>query len=281
MTDSVELADLPTGTKVALWNEAFEPIGTIDADGIKEKPADATETFTWSHTPTDLYTETFTFTVPGDNFGAVGVSLDNGSRVAKPHECPHCFRQKHPEPLTQRMAAMYDTHKFDPAYDGAADDSGVVCIGADYYGPVTVDADHRSGTYWGGNTQPWVVFDEAADEVAKKAHKALEGMSNLIAELCGPWSMTVSSSTWLPDDPYLPVGPAAIECNKLLIKYNDPDNWKPWEKPWYPVSPALDIKWEQWHSSFPAPEAPGYDFTAFIQPEVKYPNRKKKTHETI
>lgn len=57
-------------------------------------------------------------------------------RVAKDHECPHCFRQRHPEPLTQRQAQMCDNHLFLPGYDAALDESPGVCIGADYEGPV-------------------------------------------------------------------------------------------------------------------------------------------------
>lgn len=59
-------------------------------------------------------------------------------RVAKDHECPHCFRQRHPEPLTQRQAKMYDSCVFDASYGVLADTSPVVCIGADYQGPAVV-----------------------------------------------------------------------------------------------------------------------------------------------
>lgn len=57
------------------------------------------------------------------------------ARTAKPHECPHCYRDRHDAPITQRVAGMLSRHFFDPNYDPEKDDSPIVCVGSSTYGP--------------------------------------------------------------------------------------------------------------------------------------------------
>lgn len=52
----------------------------------------------------------------------------------KPHQC-HCLRDRHLEPLTQKVAVMLSQHSFDPNYDASQDDSPIICVGSETYGP--------------------------------------------------------------------------------------------------------------------------------------------------
>lgn len=233
-------------------NGGFEPIGFLGADGFKEKLSYAEPLFTWGHTveSTDMYT------IPLSDY-STGTAL---TRTARPHECPHCFRQTHPEPLTQRAALMYDSHKFDPTYDAASDNSEVVCIGADYYGPAKANLQQpflSGGLIYGGG-YAFQVWDQYYTKLQAQHH---------YASIDDEWAV-------LGEIQFFPVGEPE-PCNELPITFNDPDNWKPWDNPSWPL-PVLDTKPDEWRSVFPVPDSHGYDFSAFSEPEVKYPKGKKK-----
>lgn len=242
-----------------LWSDDYKPIGTIKSGGTiatTQEYSDQIQSVPWSH---DIKSSgTFTLTYGG----GYSYSHHSEQRIPQPHECPHCFRQSHPEPLTQRQAQMYDSHTFDPSYDVVADESGIVCIGADYEGPAKASSvpPWKTGPSWQQTGPSW-----------QQMMKTMVG--DLGFDHGNPVGYSISVGPWLPvgEPEKLPTEP-----DKLPIKFNDPNNWKPWEKPWYPVEPALDIKWENWHTSFPTPNSPGYDFSAYKTPEVKKPKRKKK-----
>ena len=54
---------------------------------------------------------------------------------AKFPRCPHCDRDWHGFPLTERVAEMYCGGLFDEDYRVVEDDSPVLCPGSDAYGP--------------------------------------------------------------------------------------------------------------------------------------------------
>lgn len=57
------------------------------------------------------------------------------AEVVPEHLCPNCRRDRHSEPLRQRVAQMLSSHTFDVDYDAGADISPVVCVGSYAYGP--------------------------------------------------------------------------------------------------------------------------------------------------
>lgn len=87
----------------------------------------------------------------------------------QPHQCPHCLRPRHPGPLTRTVASMLGAHQFDPDYDPDKDDSPILCVGADYQGPVSPNGQSKSfiGTiqgapwveYTDGSGNPWTIAD--------------------------------------------------------------------------------------------------------------------------
>lgn len=51
------------------------------------------------------------------------------------HSCPHCSRDLHDAPLSERVAQMYAQHVFDPDYSAEEDLSPIVCVGSFTEGP--------------------------------------------------------------------------------------------------------------------------------------------------
>ena len=54
--------------------------------------------------------------------------------------CPHCDRDWHGFPLTERVAAMHRRGSFDEGYSVEADESPVLCPGSNFIGPVAASA---------------------------------------------------------------------------------------------------------------------------------------------
>lgn len=205
-------------------------------------------------------------------------------RVPKPWECPHCFRQRHPEPLTERMAAMYTHRVFDPKYDRAADTSPVVCIGADYYGPLPA----TTNSQWSHNVTEQVPFAAIASQYVptKYAHYAAKYVT-LITAAPNPifednsWLKSIQETWWpLEETPwactpntYLPVGDDAPKKPSGLLQqqitFNDPNNWRPWESAQCTM-PYMKLDPEEWRGTIPMPKAPGYDFSAYANKNQYY-----------
>ena len=59
--------------------------------------------------------------------------------------CPHCDRNWHGLPITERIADMYDLGVYDETYVAADDDSRILCRGSDFIGPMP----------WGGLRPAW------------------------------------------------------------------------------------------------------------------------------
>lgn len=57
--------------------------------------------------------------------------------------CPHCDRDWHGFPLTERVEAMRHDGSFDEGYRVRDDDSTVLCPGSDRYGPARPEAISR------------------------------------------------------------------------------------------------------------------------------------------
>jgi len=51
-------------------------------------------------------------------------------------KCPHCERDLHGLPITQKIAKMWSRGQYDEQYSAAEDDSPVVCSGSDFIGPM-------------------------------------------------------------------------------------------------------------------------------------------------
>lgn len=54
--------------------------------------------------------------------------------------CPHCDRDWHGFPLTERVASMYGYGSFDEDYRVGEDDSIVLCPGSNFHGPARPEA---------------------------------------------------------------------------------------------------------------------------------------------
>ncbi len=54
--------------------------------------------------------------------------------------CPHCDRDWHGFPLTERVAAMHRRGSFDEGYSVKADESPVLCPGSNFIGPIKASA---------------------------------------------------------------------------------------------------------------------------------------------
>ena len=63
-------------------------------------------------------------------------------------KCPNCSRDEHEAPLTQKVAAMYSSHRFDADYDPEADDSPIMCPGSFVCGPARPSPNVSRGTTW-------------------------------------------------------------------------------------------------------------------------------------
>lgn len=73
---------------------------------------------------------------------ANGGLISTSVRAAKPHECPHCFRPRHMEPLRQAVARMIDRHEFSASYRPDEDTSPIICVG------------EAEGPHWANSESP-------------------------------------------------------------------------------------------------------------------------------
>lgn len=75
--------------------------------------------------------------LPSYGFGGFskgGIVGPSEPRQPLPHQC-HCFRDRHEQPLTQKVSDMLSQHRFDPNYRAQEDDSPIICVGSETYGP--------------------------------------------------------------------------------------------------------------------------------------------------
>ncbi|OCB09248.1 hypothetical protein A5717_26090 [Mycolicibacterium porcinum] len=115
-----------------------------------------------------------------------------------PLKCPHCQRDWHPEPLTQRVANMWSSHEFDPDYDAAADTSRIVCIGAHYQGPTRPAVS-------GGRILGYSTADLKAMNAAWNTALPIDPFDP------SPWSDIISHTVWKPTLKFESPSPSPLE----------------------------------------------------------------------
>lgn len=121
--------------ELATFSDSFNPGDDLWKSTIKEWKEGGKPSFIIHHT-------------------AKGGPIEPASPESQPWLCPHCRRDRHPGPLRRRAAAMLDGMMFDPKYDAAADDSPIICIGADYHGPHQRVIDSTTFTGWDNQVNP-------------------------------------------------------------------------------------------------------------------------------
>lgn len=206
-------------------------------------------------------------------------------------KCPHCGRAWHGLPLTRHVAQMYSLGFFEPEYIAAEDDSPIVCDGSDFIGPLRPPTRHINqvaiitvvpnieGFADGvrrAMAQAAEVFDEAFRSMERSLREFLDGID---WQEWGPFIHTASlpPSQWPQPRSDLP--PAYkpgisfgqhnwhFEMQRIPPELQFP---RPYLTPLF-VSPlAYDVHqlWREFTApTFPIPESPGYDFSAWADTE--------------
>lgn len=213
-----------------------------------------------------------------------------------PHQCPHCKRDRHAEPLTRQVAQMYDNHEFRSDYSPETDDSPIVCVGADYCGPNRPAARTFNTNYgWvdlgcleAGTVVQWK--DPAPDysysysySVGAKSPNWLKQMLSTTAEWMKelslewqPWQQ-YTFSEWFATVPPKPLEP----CDAPDISVTFGAQWKPWERAASTIHEREQAITGVPHifahrHDFPVPERPGYDFSQYAEDVKPYYLKDKK-----
>jgi hypothetical protein len=262
--------------------EGFQPLGTM-----KEEPAIEDDQKAWSTTySAGGLLGAGSFSVSGtvakwfeDGYGGNVDIIDKIDKIDKaltpPQKCPHCHRDWHPGPLTEKVRRMLECHTFSLDYDPTLDDTPIVCVGAEYHGP---NRPAPARTY--GLLSPYVVYDAAP---MKKAWETIAAM----AESLKAESLKALSLWDLPDfkwDGGVWFGASKPEPCELPDELPDiefgPQNWIPPVEPVNPPAGLANTVWAYWNDfnqqDFPVPDSPGLDFSMYQTDEISYPTTGKK-----
>jgi hypothetical protein len=189
--------------------------------------------------------------------------------VETPSKCPHCGRDYHNLPLRQRVVGMLASHHFDPNYDPAIDDSPIVCVGADMYGPPRA-LRHSNAPYVtyvndnSGYTYIEHFYEHPSYSLAvEKAQTILKSTFEFLQTLTSTWEpLALKFNYWLPgdnigDEP----SPPCNDTDCPVIEFG-PATW-PVEHV-YPT-PKDEFDWPEDVADIPIPKSPGYDFSKIKQ----------------
>jgi hypothetical protein len=250
----------------------------------------------WSKSPDEYYT--------GGHLGLI-------QEPQQPWLCPHCRRDRHPEPLTTRAANMLDGMKLDPGYDAAADDSPIVCIGSDYHGPRRYNEGFPNRVVIGGLITPGggiihhtahgmpgghlgiVIFPDVSG-LKQSLLDTLEKMTSGFADIAKSFTdlppLTLTFKPWFPGDP---PPPCALPDTLPVITFGPPYPIKQPKLMQFPTIKTLVTK-EQitkawWPTirkavnldaiTFELPPTPGYDFTTLTATLENNHPTEGKSHE--
>lgn len=187
----------------------------------------------------------------------------------KPHQCPHrCKRDRHPEPLTEQVARMYDRHQFRPDYDPAEDESPIVCVGANYHGPnrppgptfSLANGYYKVGTFI--DNGPTLAYQTVLQTTWDTLNKILMLPAWKMPELQWPdWN------TWFAGEPE-PLEPCETP-EGVTVTFDT--EWKPWEHA-QNAEVQSNLKLAEHiraHANdIPTPPKPGYDFSKYANQET-------------
>jgi len=118
--------------------------------------------------------------------------------------CPHCSRHWHGLPVTERIAGMYYSGRFDEDYRADEDDTRILCHGSDFIGPMPAER-----PAWGNKRR------RVTAEIGPGSPRWLQGLiadtENYVASMmeamglpAGYWYLGSRRNRWwkltLPDD---------------------------------------------------------------------------------
>jgi hypothetical protein len=208
--------------------------------------------------------------------------IDRYASAETPLKCPHCDRNYHNLPLRQNVADMLAAHYLDVNYDPITDDSPIVCVGADMYGPPRPPRPSQSrgsgfaitgsfiddgplfvpqdsGYTYTSNYTYIEHFDgpafasalEKAQAVVTSMHEALQ-----ILTLSAWETPTLKVDLWLPGDS----PPPCSDIDGHVIEFG-PSTWFVE----HTSAPEEEFDWPEINSDIPLLKSPGYDFSKIKQ----------------
>ena len=196
--------------------------------------------------------------------------LLNAPTPPKPHQCPHgCKRDRHPEPLTSQVADMYDHHRFRSDYNPTEDDSPIVCVGANYYGPnrppplitttFSLNGYYPVGTFI--DSGPTLTYQSVLQTTWDTLNKIL---------MLPTWKMPEMSLDWTQwfTGALEPLEPCETPEGVTVTFGTD---WRPWEHAQRSevrsnIKLAEHIRTHA--NDVPIPASPGYDFSKYAEEET-------------
>lgn len=193
--------------------------------------------------------------------------------LTTPLHCPHCDRDWHPGPLTAAVLSMLLRHEFDADYDPATDKTRIVCVGAEYQGPLyqapEFGSPYPTGYFMDALTgaivgAPWVTSQAWASV------KAIASAWDMLQDILGD-TAPLTYHTWLGEPPE---PEPCTEPVDLLVEFG-PQYWltNPKDQPPALLPPPVHaaIASAPWNpDAFPVPESPGYDFSQYATDETDY-----------
>lgn len=173
-----------------------------------------------------------------------------GYDYGNPHypKCPHCDRDFHGIPLTERILEMKHRTGWDENYRVDTDDSPMVCEGSLFIGPIRPQRIRVSAIAIGHNPiAPWVFFSEQVHEdsvVPGLSESVLEGMIRSIylhahdvaTEVLGPQEVVAErvqaildalAASGLLDPPPISLLPEVVPNPPLPPQYSLPPRYYP------------------------------------------------------
>jgi hypothetical protein len=187
--------------------------------------------------------------------------------------CPQCNRHWHGLRITQRIANMYASGRYDPAYSAAGDDTPTLCEGSEFIGPKRPPAEWGTARY------------QISISIGMDTTDFIQALHDRMAELMfGPCfaeamrtfggsmpSVRLFDSGWSQIAEY--TYPEPVQCTDDIVVEFGPQNWVhefrriPNHSSWsYVVTPntqAVAMLWDKFTApDYPIPVSPGIDFDA-------------------
>lgn len=230
--------------------------------------------------------------------------------------CPHCNRNWHGLPLTQRVATMYDWGHYEESYRVDSDDTPIVCPGSEFIGPLPPPSPDDSvlrydvGHFVLGRASARTTFDTTQDEWSRLLGRTqdimfgglalqVQGLSQILSGFWMDHSVIIGNGysqvrmmTWPSiDSPYHPVGPVRHHCEDEAPWAGEevfgPHRWITDDsQQGFGFSARLLLHgatglvakhWKDFLPTLVLPPASGYDFTGMIdQMNEEYPSSRAR-----
>lgn len=194
--------------------------------------------------------------------------------------CPNCRRDWHEVPLTETVARMWDSCRFDADYDPDADDSAVLCPGSECCGPArrSLSPLTHPGS-WTYQYQEVFEYQEvfAGPSLVQKVNQKLFNMQE-IWQIYGLDDLGIKADTWFPNWTY--AGPTYDEASKSLEQLKSAVSTASEKSSWLPgfeniqqaaieAAPNIDMEHKQ-------PQPVGFDFSGWDGKPAYYTYMKKR-----